>query len=447
MTSEFDIYNKIQRYLDKNNEVSYGNFEVGGFVAQQSKKGIILDVRKIKNTIKIKVWFTGSEKPEKMQAVVKKQKSNKNFIKLDDTYEVVYEKNGNDFFQIKQKQSISSDDEDFEEEEEEVPVAAPAIVPAPASPISESQRQKELRARENAQADETKIQQADETKIQQAETNSLLNLFEPVVDREENKFIERVYSIKNKDDPFHNEIAMIKNYFLAQPAPVVDEKEEDVSESARIAVPPAPVAAPVVIDLVSEDKEKEKTKRDGPPQLSNPQDMAAFMNKKVETCGYLRSTNDGYYTAVVDGKNITGQGDRAACAWNEPYKKLLWHTHPKGVIAYPSAEDILKVVKPRRDISMIEKSFIYTMWGVWELYATRKAEMSLKDIEKLIRKLDNKYSKKMYNKTEKGRARTLTADMEKYVDAYIQRVETNKKLSKRGFTIILHKNSRDYLLQ
>ena len=248
MTSEFDIYNKIQRYLDKNNEVSYGNFEVGGFVAQQSKKGIILDVRKIKNTIKIKVWFTGSEKPEKMQAVVKKQKSNKNFIKLDDTYEVVYEKNGNDFFQIKQKQSISSDDEDFEDFEEEVPVAAPAIVPAPASPISESQRQKELRARENAQADETKIQQADET-------NSLLNLFEPVVDREENKFIERVYSIKNKDDPFHNEIAMIKNYFLAQPAPVVDEKEEDVSKSARIAVPPAPVAEPVVepvvIDLVS----------------------------------------------------------------------------------------------------------------------------------------------------------------------------------------------------
>ena len=239
---------------------------------------------------------------------------------------------------------------------------------------------------------------------------------------------------------------MIKKYFRAQPAPVVEEKEEDVAKSARIAVPPAPVAEPAVIDLVSGDKEKEKTKRDGPPKLSNPQDMAAFMKKKVETCGYLRSAKDGYYTAVVDGKNITGQGDRAACAWDEPYKKLLWHTHPDGVIAYPSAEDILKVVKPRRDISMIEKSFIYTTWGVWELYATRKAEMSEKDIGKLITKLDDKYSKKMYNNTEKGRARTLTADMEKYVDKYIQRVETNKKLSKRGLTIILHKNSRDYLL-
>jgi hypothetical protein len=160
------------------------------------------------------------------------------------------------------------------------------------------------------------------------------------------------------------------------------------------------------------------------------------LRRKVETCGYLRPVGNGKYKAVEEGKGVVGDGNRVACTFKPPYEELLWHTHPIGVKAYPSAEDVMKVLKKRSNKRMIQRSFIYTAWGVWELYAAKKMDIPREDEKRLVEKINNKYSRPMYQATQRGRASHLTAKMHQAINRYIADVE--HKFSNNGLKIILY---------
>ena len=133
--------------------------------------------------------------------------------------------------------------------------------------------------------------------------------------------------------------------------------------------------------------------------LMNICDIQPFYNfvfdQDVEFCGLFQKNNgcldidpssltSGYKTAV--GRN--------ACQ-HEKYARIIWHTHPSLAHSYPSKEDIFKVLKHG-----IEKSVIFTRWGIWQIIFPGKIELNWKNEAKKI----NEFEKKLYKHTEKGRA-------------------------------------------
>lgn len=86
------------------------------------------------------------------------------------------------------------------------------------------------------------------------------------------------------------------------------------------------------------------------------------------------------------------------------YSKYIWHTHPSIGKAYPSPTDFMKVLKN----NVI--SFVFTSWGIWELYSDKPNTINADT----RRKLETKYLKpigdKIYKHTERGRSITLTVN-------------------------------------
>lgn len=84
-------------------------------------------------------------------------------------------------------------------------------------------------------------------------------------------------------------------------------------------------------------------------------------------------------------------GSRGSCRYTR-YTKYVLHTHPTIHRAYPSAEDIIKVIKNKE----ILYSFIVTTWGIWTLYSKSKKsphEDERKEWTKSLTKRIDKYDK------------------------------------------------------
>jgi hypothetical protein len=86
----------------------------------------------------------------------------------------------------------------------------------------------------------------------------------------------------------------------------------------------------------------------------------------VEICANISTDNDFVLTDVVSGKDEQYTQNsvvktRQTCTLSR-YSHYIFHSHPLQSRAYPSAEDILKVLKNRH---IIIQSYISTSWGVW----------------------------------------------------------------------------------
>jgi hypothetical protein len=90
-----------------------------------------------------------------------------------------------------------------------------------------------------------------------------------------------------------------------------------------------------------------------------------YLTLHYEVCGFVLPTSSGEVSI-----EIKGQGDPASSRPNcilPHYTNYIWHTHIYGSKSYPSAEDILKVMKKRkRDYQQIKAEIIFTPWGIWE---------------------------------------------------------------------------------
>ena len=90
-----------------------------------------------------------------------------------------------------------------------------------------------------------------------------------------------------------------------------------------------------------------------------------LLESKTETCGFLTENGD----VIIDsfGTDVNGRG---MCSHSR-YETYMWHTHPYSLKSYPSAEDILYVLK-KHVHNKPRISLIFTAWGIWELYALNK---------------------------------------------------------------------------
>jgi len=96
-----------------------------------------------------------------------------------------------------------------------------------------------------------------------------------------------------------------------------------------------------------------------------------ILPKDVEVCGYLLFASDG---EVMIQESATGNAQEARPSCILPHRaNHTWHSHFLRAKSYPSAEDILSVMKKRdnpKEQSLLE--LIFTRWGIWNITSINK---------------------------------------------------------------------------
>lgn len=129
-----------------------------------------------------------------------------------------------------------------------------------------------------------------------------------------------------------------------------------------------------------------------------------LLNLPIETCGIIKFDNDVPVLEIHVSKHNTKNN----CV-HKYYGHHIFHTHIHKDESFPSAHDIVKVMKN----SSIKTSLISTHWGIWEIISEKKYNFTCdeqahitKTIEKMLAPL---HDYKKYNL---------------HVEKYIQDVET-----------------------
>lgn len=125
--------------------------------------------------------------------------------------------------------------------------------------------------------------------------------------------------------------------------------------------------------------------------------------KNVEVCGFLlthreqenlKKHKDRRFLIPHDDRKmlmtfIDSIGidltDRGFCQHTR-YTKYIWHTHSHNLLPYPSAEDIVNMLKwhinnTKNDYPV--SSVIFTLWGIWEIHSDKKYQLDQKWLEYL----------------------------------------------------------------
>jgi hypothetical protein len=149
----------------------------------------------------------------------------------------------------------------------------------------------------------------------------------------------------------------------------------------------------------------------------NLQKAQSYLSRTVEVCGYLKQLNptSQELTPVIAG--VAGTDGRPLCVYDPPYETILWHSHAFTMQSYPSAEDIIKALKPRSNPNQVLDNIIFTNWGIWEFYAEIKA--SVDEVDEVNQKsyLQQSYSG-LYHISERGRGKFSESIMP-FIDSYI----------------------------
>lgn len=130
--------------------------------------------------------------------------------------------------------------------------------------------------------------------------------------------------------------------------------------------------------------------------------------EKVELCGHLLTENElseyNIEKPLENGETllyIEVVGEESSCQ-NKSFTRYQWHTHSIRSKGYPSASDIFIPLRKRPEIC-----FVFTIWGIWELKAGKKYNLSEREREKIKVEYIDKILAKIYNYTERGRAEIL----------------------------------------
>jgi len=123
-----------------------------------------------------------------------------------------------------------------------------------------------------------------------------------------------------------------------------------------------------------------------------------LLEKEVEMCGFLLETQSNALQLYVD--NIGEFKNGIGLCQHSEYTKYIWHTHPYTTKPYPSAEDVIKVLKYRQS-GYPEESLIFSSWGVWELCASSKIKLDDVWLQYLLNITKEAFGS-IYHITEKG---------------------------------------------
>lgn len=151
-----------------------------------------------------------------------------------------------------------------------------------------------------------------------------------------------------------------------------------------------------------------------------------LLDEDLETCGFLYPDGKGVILYI---DRVGEEKDGRTICKNSKYTEYIFHTHPIRSKGYPSAEDILKVIKQRRD-EYPRVSVIFTMWGIWEITARKKRDLSVDSrLQPWALLYINSEFEPVYFSTGKGRGR-LSRESYNLLRQAVENIENtlNRKL-------------------
>ena len=161
--------------------------------------------------------------------------------------------------------------------------------------------------------------------------------------------------------------------------------------------------------------------------ISTLRTVQDLLQKNFEVCGNFKVINgigDKKYLQI-DTDKTTDVSSKVSKTKNKPfrhfcqhkvYSKHIWHTHPTVAKPYPSAEDILKIVKTRQNRDHLHTSVIFTDWGIWVLCSVKKSQQMSRVLMAKLREPGNI----LHNITTDG---IPVKKLMKHIKCYISSVE------------------------
>jgi hypothetical protein len=132
-----------------------------------------------------------------------------------------------------------------------------------------------------------------------------------------------------------------------------------------------------------------------------------FLPKNVEVCGNLININNNAVLFNVVEGSFDEKG-RPLCLI--PKADLVnFHTHPLSSKSYPSAEDIISMMKMKKQ--RIEKEVVFTKWGIWVISSRKKDNFTEDKKANALLRL-TQFGDSLYRKTEKGRIDSEKLDLD-----------------------------------
>lgn len=156
-----------------------------------------------------------------------------------------------------------------------------------------------------------------------------------------------------------------------------------------------------------------------------------LLKSRVETCGVFLEHEDQKLQPYIDSVG-SEEGKRPMCVMKR-FKDYIWHTHPLGHKAYPSAEDIQRVLKKRPRGVVIISSIIFTSWGIWELHSDKTAELPDEWL-RYYTKIINEDFAPLYHITNSGRT-NLTENSLVFLYSAVDAIEKEINENKFGFSM------------
>lgn len=148
------------------------------------------------------------------------------------------------------------------------------------------------------------------------------------------------------------------------------------------------------------------------------ENVKIFFTLNVELCGHILFKYEEKKIYNLENESsilyINSVGEKNYCNIKiDPV--YVWHTHSNISKGYPSFQDILMPVT-----TIIHSSVIFTKWGIWELFSTKK---NLKENKEKIEKDIKYYLDKIYFDTEKGRKEKILKDDSIKIDKNMKKIK------------------------
>ena len=131
------------------------------------------------------------------------------------------------------------------------------------------------------------------------------------------------------------------------------------------------------------------------------------LNENVEMCGYVKESmvdhpdnkyfKIGNFSFIITRKGSVDDSGRSLCQFHkEDYRKgFIWHSHPYTTKFYPSAEDIIKVLKNIK----VKRSYIITPFGYWIIEFEGMIPIHDEDQRKELINFINDINNELYSRT------------------------------------------------
>lgn len=145
--------------------------------------------------------------------------------------------------------------------------------------------------------------------------------------------------------------------------------------------------------------------------------IRGLLQRNVETCGHMSVSGSKLYLEEKSTSSVA-VGDRPFC--RNPYRaEYMFHTHPTGVKAYLSAEDIMNILKlyPKGNV---RTEMMFSTWGIFELTAQRKSKFVPERLQAHVQWLEDILAH-VYRKTDRGRV--LPGPSTTFMRYYIDQIE------------------------